>query len=73
MVWLLRILGGLGVFVGAHASYWKVFGSDAEVARYAGSTRNLDTPILTIAFGIVFFALSSILTRLRKKNGKEDT
>ncbi len=61
------VLAGLGWLLVVSSTFniaIKLFGSDWAVARYAGSDRNLDSPFIGLAIGLVFLALSQILKKL---------
>ena len=64
MTSLLSALGGLALIVAFLNGAIKLFGSNESVARYAGADRDLDLNISVAAIGIVFLALSAILSKL---------
>lgn len=66
MVVVLRIFGWFGILLSCFNGYFKVFGDDATVARYAGSSRDLDLNITIVAFCLIFLALAAILAELRE-------
>jgi len=61
---ILRLFGGLIAITSIFNISIKLFGSDDAVLRYAGSSRNMDTPILSLAIGIVFLGLATIIKKL---------
>lgn len=68
MVKLLQIIGWFGIAASIINGYFKLFGNEYELKRYAGSTRNLDLNISVLAFCLIFLALAAILSELRKMN-----
>jgi len=61
---ILRLFGGLLAITSIFNILVKLFGSDDAVLRYAGSSRNMDTPILSLAIGIAFLGLATIIRKL---------
>lgn len=64
---LKYVLNGLGWFTVVCAAFniaIKLFGSDEALLGYAGSSRNLNSPITGFAIGLVFLGLGSILSKL---------
>ena len=66
---LKYILAGLGWLLMVSTAFniaIKLFGADDVVLRYAGSSRDLNTPLTGIAIGLVFLGISSIIGKLDK-------
>lgn len=66
LVIALRVVGWFGIITSTYNGLLKVFGSDGDVALYAGASRNLDLNIILLAFSLGFLALAGILKRLDK-------
>lgn len=63
---VLLVIGWFGIALAVFNSGVKIFGSAEEVARYAGSNRNLDTNFTVLAFCLIFLGLAAILNRISK-------
>lgn len=61
---VLNSVGWLAILSGAFNGAVRVFGTSESVARYAGSSRNLDLVIIVMVFGLILIALASIIARL---------
>ena len=66
MIWILRIIGWLGIFASCFNGYFKLFADHATALQYAGPGRNLDVNISIIAFCLIFLALAAILSEIQK-------
>lgn len=64
---ILKLLGGLGLFLSVFNASIKLFGSQEALLAYAGSSRNLNVNLLTISICIIFLALASIMSKLDDK------
>ncbi len=68
MVLILQVVGWFGITASAFNAGFKLF-ADAETAlRYAGPGRDLDINISVVAFCLIFLALASILSEVRRSN-----
>ena len=65
LVWILRIVGWLGIFAASFNSWFKLFADDETALRYAGPGRDLDLNISMLAFCLIFLALAAILAELK--------
>jgi hypothetical protein len=73
---LKHVLNGLGWFTVVTFALniaIKLFGSDQAVLDYAGSSRNLDTPITALAIGLIFLGLGSIISKLDQILQRDET
>ena len=62
--WSMGILGSL-MLIGASLNLLiKLFASDAAVLRYAGASRDLDSPIYGIIISLGLLALTKIISEL---------
>jgi hypothetical protein len=65
MVLILRIIGWGGLVTSLLNAGIKLFADAESVARYAGSSRDIDSNITVAAFCLIFFALAAILSELK--------
>jgi len=62
---ILSAFGGLAILSSGLNIALKLFGDDAALLRYYGTTsRNLDTATFIVAAGLVLISLSAIIHRL---------
>lgn len=62
---ILNISGWFAIIVAGSGGYIRLFADDHVVRRYAGS-RDLDTVLTILVFGLIFLALAAIIARLDK-------
>jgi hypothetical protein len=66
MVLILRIVGWFGIVVSAINGGFKLFADNENSLRYAGPGRDLDINLSIMAFCLIFLALASILSEVKK-------
>lgn len=66
MVYILKIIGWLGLAIAGFNAAIKIFADDETALRYAGPGRDLDLNISIAAFCLIFLALAAILSEVRE-------
>ena len=64
--WLMVLVTGFNILV-------KLFGSDAAVLRYAGTSRDIDTPTLGFAIALIFLGISKVLWKPEELDERLDS
>lgn len=76
MVYVLNIVGWLGLAIAGFNAAIKIFADDETALRYAGPGRDLDINISIAAFCLIFLSLAAILSEVRgiatSKKGASD-